>query len=265
MGVIGACSRGTVAPLACAWTRVSTLVTIVLPVGKNSRRRRRQRKRNQTALARRSGDAGLARAGVGTVLRVQLRMEQLELAKGYDGFLRGEPEPTLLVAVYSATAAHTRLGGRYLYRFERPSGYPCKVSTREPTRESCTIVVDPGARLVILALAVEEDSGRGLQALYAELERGEGIVVWTADHVAPIPMHLHELDPHSVAPDLGHRVHVLLGERDPSQHLVGDDWVDAAMLHAAPTVQRGLHRLHFCSGDGRNDWTAALEVVVGRA
>jgi hypothetical protein len=239
-------------------------------VGNSSQRRRQRRKRKAVALAPREG-AAVEPAGVdagsraGAVLRVQLRMGQLELAKGHDGLLRGEPEPTLLVAVYCATAEHTRLGGRYLYRFECPGGYPCKVSPREPSREACVVEVDPGARLVLLALAVEEDSGRGLQALYAALERGESIVVSASDSTVFIPLHLHECDAPALAPGLGHRVHLSFGEHDPATQTEGDGWVAAVVLHAAPVVQQGLHRLHFRAGDGRNDWTAELEVVVQRA
>lgn len=204
-------------------------------------------------------------ATTGTVLRVVLRMEQLELARGYDGLLRGAPEPSLVVGVFCVHGEHARLAARYLYRFERPGGFPCKVGPREPSNESCTVVVAAGARLVVLALAVEEDSGRGLQALYGELERGDTIVVWTRDEAAPVPLHLHELDPHAVTPDVAHRIHVLLGERDPAKRLEGDDWVDAAMLVTLPLVQHRRHRLHLCSADGRNDWTAQLDVVVRRA
>jgi hypothetical protein len=119
--------------------------------------------------------------------------------------------------------------------------------------------------LVVLALAVEEDSGRGLQALYAALQRSESIMVWASDSTVFIPLHLHELDAPALAPGLGHRVHLSLGEYDPATQIEDDGWVAAVVLHAAPEVQQGLHRLHFCSGDGRNDWTAELEVVVQRA
>lgn len=205
------------------------------------------------------------RVSAGAVLRVELRMEELELAKGYDGLLRGAPEPTVIVGVYAVADDHAQLMGRFLYRFERPEGFPCKVATREPSREACSVAVRPGARLVVLALAIEEDSGRGLQALYAELERGDAIVVWAHDQAAPIPLHLSELDDGTATPLHGHRVHVLLGEWDPGATLVGDDWVDAAVLHTLPAVQRERHRLWFQSADGRNEWTAALELAVRRA
>ncbi len=236
----------------------------LLTVSKNSRRRRRSRKRQQNALVR-ARDPQTALARRGAVLQVQPRVERLELAKGYDGFLRGAPEPTLLVAVYGVTGTRARLAGRYVYRFEQPTAYPCKVSTREPSHESCVVVVaEPSDRLVLLVLAIEEDSGRGLQALYAELERADAIVVWPPDTVTPAPLLLGELEPQAMAPDLGHRVHVLLGELDPAAKLEGDDWVDAAVLHAAATTQRKRCRFHLCCANARNDWTAELELIVRR-
>ncbi|MCX4247241.1 hypothetical protein [Paraliomyxa miuraensis] len=194
-------------------------------------------------------------------MQVDLRMEQLELARGYDGLLRGAPEPTLIVAVFGATAEHVRLAGRFLYRFERPGGFPCKVSPREPSRESCMVVLGPGARVVLLVLALEEDSGRGLQAAYAALERAEAIVVWGSEHGSPLPMHLSELDPTVLLPHLGHRVHVLVDGHDLGQHTPGDDWVDAGVVHGLPVAGSKRYRLHLCSPDGRNDWTA--ELLVG--
>lgn len=199
------------------------------------------------------------------MLRVELRVEQLELARGHDGLLRGAPEPTLVVAVYAATRHEVRLVGRYLYRFDRPGAFPCKVSTAEPSAESCIVVVEHASRIVLLALAIEEDSGRGLQSVYAELDRGDTIVVWAPDQRDALPTHLHELDPRIMAPDLGHRVHVLVDGRELSRQAAGDDWVDAVVLHGAPAIVSRRHRLRFCTPDGRNDWTAELRLSMRRA
>ncbi len=226
-------------------------------MGKNSRRRKRKRNRNQ-ALARRE-------AAPGSLLRVRLELEQLELARGHDGLLRGAPEPALIVAVYGTTTEHAHLAGRYLYRFERPGSFPCKVTPRERSQESCLVVVASGAKVVLLALAVEEDSGRGLQSLYAALEPGDDVVLWTPGSVTPAPLHLYEPAPPELGPDLGHRVHLLLDGHDPSEQLPGDDWIDASVLYTSATTQTRRHRLHFRAADGRNDWTAELALTLRRA
>ena len=63
----------------------------------------------------------------------------------------------------------------------------------------------------------------------------------------------------------GHRVHLLLGEHDPTKELEGDDWVDANLLLLPPGLGGARHRLHFVSACGRNDWTAELSVRTSRA
>lgn len=189
-------------------------------------------------------------------------MQQLELARGYDGLLRGMPEPTLLLGLYRIDGSHARVLGRYLYRFERPGGFPTKVGPKEKSRESLVIVPSPSTRLVLLALAVEEDSGRGIQTLYAELETGDSVVAWTEHEAAPVPMHLPELSAGIMPPDLGQRVHLMFGERDPSIRLQGDDWIDANLLWTSIAPKRRQHRMHFVSADGRNDWTAEVELSV---
>lgn len=189
-------------------------------------------------------------------------MQRLELAKGYDGFLRGMPEPTILLGLYRVDGSHARVLGRYLHRFERPGGFPTKVGPEKESRESMVVVPSDDTRLVLLALAIEEDSGRGLQTLYAELEDGDAVVAWTEHEAAPVPTHLPELSAGLIPPDLGHRIHLMFDERDPSVRLDGDDWIDANLLWTSISPKRMVHRLHFVSADGRNDWTAEIELSV---
>lgn len=225
-------------------------------VSKASRRRRRSKRRRN----KRQSQQALVRVDGG--VRIDLRVRQLELARGYDGFLRGMPEPTMLVGLYRIDGSHARSLGRYLYRFERPGEFPTKVAPRESSQESLTMVPSSDTRVVLLALAVEEDSSHGLQHLYAELEHGDAVVAWTEHEAAPVPMHLPELSAGPLAPDLGHRIHLMFGERDPSRQLRGDDWIDANLLWTRLTSKRCVHRLHFVSADGRNDWTAEVELAL---
>lgn len=180
------------------------------------------------------------------------------MAKGYDGLLRGMPEATLLVGLYRVGPAHARLVGRYLYRFERPSEFPTKVGPREASNESLAVPLPRGTRLAMLVLAVEEDSGRGLQSLFAALEPGDAVVAWGDQGLEPA--HLSELCGAGLPADTAHRVHLLLGEHDPSRDLAGDDWIGASLLWTEPAIRRYAHRLCFVSADGRNDWTATVEL-----
>ena len=100
---------------------------------------------------------------------------------------------------------------------------------------------------------------------YAELERADAMVVWGSEHGALLPMHLSELDPQVLAPDVSHWVHVLVDGRDLVQLTKGYDWVDAVVLHGEPVLHSRRHRLRFCTPDGRNDWTAELLLGARRA
>lgn len=223
--------------------------------GKSRKRRKTRRKRRTKALAVRRPGA----------FRIGLRIDELELARGHDGLLRGSPEPTLLLAVYRVDATTVTTHGRYLYRFECPASLPAKVAPQESSNESIVVPFSEGARIVVLVLAVEEDSGQGLQALYAELENGDAVVAWLEPGGGDHPMHLPELTTDALVADAPHRIHLVFDDRDPSQQLSGDDWIGAALVWAPLETGRGRHRLHFVSADARNDWTAELELTLRRA
>lgn len=171
----------------------------------------------------------------------------------------------MLLAVYRVDGARVALMARYLYRFTRPAeAFPCKVSPRDDSRESVVVPFDDDTRIVVLALAVEEDNGKGVASLYARLERGEEVIVWTDGETAPVPIHLPELHPDRMVPAMSHRVHLLFGEDDPSK-VRGDDWIGATLVWMNARADSHRHRLHFVAPDGRNDWTASVFLSVGSA
>jgi hypothetical protein len=222
-------------------------------MGKRSRKRRRhsRRKQKQRALARDSGGGGHGHRG-------GVRMLHLEVARGHDGLLRGAPEPVVVLGVYLVDEGGVRLVARYLYRFERPDSVPCKVAPREASDESFVVGMSATSRAVIVALAIEEDSGRGVEAAYAELTRTSDLMAWPADAATPSPAHLDEIAAGALPVDEPLRVQLLFGDA-PITRLPGDDWVDASALVVGTSARR-VHRLHFVSADMRNDWTAELEV-----
>lgn len=198
-------------------------------------------------------------------LRARLTLEHLELAKGYDGLLRGTPEPTLIAGLYAIDSS-TRLLGRYLYRFQRPAEFPTKVAPRKASKEQVTFTRGAGTRVVAVVLAVEEDSGAGLPRLFAALEQAEAIVAWTDQGTSSLPTPLCELcTAEGLAPGRGHDVHVMFGQHDPSKELAGDDWIGAGLLWVAgtPTTSADrVHRMNFVSADTRNDWTLQFELMI---
>jgi hypothetical protein len=192
-------------------------------------------------------------------------MQQLEMARGHDGLLRGMPEPAVLLALYCVDGDVAQLAARYLYRFARPPEFPCKVGPQESSDEVCTVAHRDTVAFVLLALAVEEDSGRGLQSLYAAVEDVSTVMAWSDASSTPAPMHLTELAAGGVPREETQRVNLLLAERDPSTELAGDDWVDAGLLVTPGPPSGGVFRMHFRAADGRNDWTAQFELSLRRA
>ena len=116
------------------------------------------------------------------------------------------------------------------------------------------------------ALIPEAYGGAGLPILFAALEQAEALVAWTDQGTASLPTPLTELcAADHLAPNEGHAAHVMFGEHDPSQRLEGDDWIGAGLVWIeATTKTKGdrVHRTHFVSEDGRNDWTLQFELKL---
>jgi len=96
--------------------------------------------------------------------RVRLSLQALEVARGHDGFLRGEPEPALLIAAYRTNGAlPASLVGRLLVRARLKNEIPCSVSLGEhELHYDARFAL--AERILLLALALEENSGQGVAA-----------------------------------------------------------------------------------------------------
>ena len=191
---------------------------------------------------------------------VKASWKWFEVALGDDGFGRGDPDPILLLALYRTVGDKAELICRGLSRVNIASPYPASVDADEaPTLAR---VLPPGEYpLGLIAIALEEDGGTDVQRLYAMFERGD-FTLWSSDHPEPEPKTLAEWiesDADGVASvDL-----LAAGEQiDASckdDRLVG---VTISTFHSKTlkSQKRIANRLHFRSGDGKNDWTS--EVVV---
>ena len=221
-------------------------------------RRKKGRKRQRRA---RPPSSALVRRGE----LLEARLEAVELARGHDGFLRGRPEPVLLVAGFGVGGGEAFLLSRALRRVVVREPFPSVTTITGPT--DCEVVkarVPPECdRVVVLILAIEEDSGRDVEALYAELPSCELFSAWPLDERWPDPLGLEELarGPRT-PPPRAQRVHLLSGGRDLREQCHADDWVGAALV----VLERGgdagvLWRYRFVSADGRNDWTALVRIT----
>jgi hypothetical protein len=194
-------------------------------------------------------------------LRVSL--EGLEIARGHDGFLCGKPEPALLIAAYRACAAETAsLVGRVLVRAKLEREMPCRVELgQQELRYGARFAASE--RLLVLAFAVEEDSGAGVQALYAAFETPQQLLLYDALESEPVPRGLDEWARAECTAPVARAVEVLLGEASLEQLAGSDDYVAAAAFSVGTRTHCDeIWRLPFVARDTKNDWTLALRVRV---
>ncbi|WP_437722130.1 hypothetical protein [Sorangium sp. So ce861] len=213
--------------------------------------------------------------------RLRLDITALELASGHDGLLRGAPEPVLLVAAYllfppdpgapppapgaPAGLAPPRPLGRTLARFSAPQGrFPAVLTLRGPLSFKARARARDDDRILLLVLAVEEDTGKEVERLYAHLADAKHLRLWDLDAPVPSPSTLAEL---IAAPYLqGHaapaRVGVLDDGGDLRDTCRGDDFVGASAALVSTARHEDALRFHVVSADGRNDWTAVTAVSV---
>ncbi|WP_437597546.1 hypothetical protein [Sorangium sp. So ce590] len=206
--------------------------------------------------------------------RLRLNLTALELASGHDGLLRGAPEPVLLVAAYllfppdpgaPARLTAPRPLGRTLVRFSAPQGrFPVVLTLRAPISFKARARAREDDRVLLLALAVEEDTGKEVERLYAHLADAKHLRLWDLDAPVPSPSTLAEL---IAAPYLRDhaapvRVGVLDDRGDLRDTCRADDFVGACAAVVSTARHEDALRFHFVSEGGRNDWTAVTTVSV---
>lgn len=242
-------------------------------MGRRSRRKRK-RSKNQRRKDDRYGDGTLwppepppppPRGAPATrKFRVRVEVDELEVAKGHDGLLRGMPEPVVVVAAWLVDALGALLVGRSTVRFQTPTTFPCALPVPEKTRLDARLRGDEGSVVLVLACGVEEDNGRGVQEAYAAMERSAELALMWSEGDHP---HGGPLDEFARSASSGLRsprpVEVELDRRALQEHVAGDDWIAAAAC-VAPCSEPGRRTLRFPlrADDGKNDWTLCASVTV---
>lgn len=190
-------------------------------------------------------------------------MKCLEIARGHDGFLRGDPEPVVVVAAYLVNPPYVQVVGRSLHRFEVHSPFPSTATSKEQALPSCSIELAGGLpRWAVLAVGLEDDGGQDVQRVFGALEHTQMLSLWAPDdqEVEPLSLASIPTKPEWVSP----RPVQLLFEGQPfAATCRSDKWIGAVcwMIEGREVGARSLFRLPFLSEDRRNDWTAIVDIT----
>jgi hypothetical protein len=238
-----------------------------------SRKQSRKQRKRQAAARRTASTAPTKNTNPANVkpraqsFRAHIELTALELASGHDGLLRGMPEPVVLLGAFLLTDGQARSLGRVLVRTNQPAGrFPTVVT---PTAQAALLGRGraasgaSGARIAVLAIALEEDSGKDVERVYAHLENGKALRVWALDDAVPHVTTLAELGASAPSePPIAPRVGVLDEGADLRDLCKDDEMVGAALFLIGVNRQEEGFRLHFVSSDRKNDWTAIVGVSV---
>ncbi len=190
--------------------------------------------------------------------QLTVRLDTVEVARGDDGWLRGRPEPTLLVAAGVVGPHGAVLAGRAVARLPKPDKIPV---TSAPT-EICRLSAEHrGAPtwFFVLWMALEQDGGDDVRRLFAALEAPRRLALCAMLDGVLEPVDLAEAPgrfgssptPVDLMLDGGHL------------SFSSDDWVGGAYLAARTDAgRRDRVRFHFADVRGDNDWTACATVTV---
>lgn len=190
---------------------------------------------------------------------LSLCVQGLEIARGYDGFLRGKPEPIVIVSAYVIQGSAVRTMGRSLHRFTPTRSFPSIVLPDVANPITARAGLDDDRTwFAIVALALEEDTGRSVQTLYGEVESHHALRVLPAAQDNPNLWSMTELSADHQMWRYPQPVHLLIGDRDAANVCDSDKWIGAAawLMEARRDPCLSDFRLHFQSRDRRNDWTA---------
>ena len=189
------------------------------------------------------------------------KIERLEIASGHDGFLRGGPDPVLLVGVYITDGSSLRILGRSVHRFAARAPFPSNASADQSGLAVGVLEVSTSFFYVGLAIAIEEDGGKDVQRLYGALEHHAKLTVWKADasEIEPLPLSSVARTPPWYAPT---PIELVVDGAPAAESCRSDKFIGAVCwaMPPRPDAPVSLYRLPFLAANRKNDWTAVLAV-----
>jgi hypothetical protein len=188
-----------------------------------------------------------------------IKVDILEVSVAKDGFLRGSPDPAVIVGAYALTKTGTAVFGRSVHRFTAHKPYPKSYlpEIADPIGRSVRSTIP--VEIVIVTLAVEENSGNGLGALHGALELCDAIQLCPASDDGSEAVAIPQIygDPQWVSP---RRVHVLFNGIEASTMCKNDTWVGAAAwrVPAPERCRSSLFRAPLGRISQDNQWVAVV-------
>lgn len=191
--------------------------------------------------------------------RLQVAVERIEIASVHDGFLRGAPEPCIVVGCYSLAETEALPLGRALYRFGLDGPAPCAIIPRERILDLPVLVERFPMRLYVLLLAFEENGGSDVRCSYQDLADPAAFFLWTSTQSEPDPLSIVDHG-RALRENSCHRVQILRDGQPLDSAAQDDTWVGAAssVLEFKSPGQESVLRYYTRSADGRNDWLTEL-------
>lgn len=191
---------------------------------------------------------------------LSVRLLSLEIAKGDDGLLGGWPEPILLIAAYDLGGPSPALVGRSAIELRPRGRFPSVVVPEEELLFRARCRSGAAGVAAILAVALERDSGRDVERVYADLPEPAAFRAWQIDSVMPAPVPLDEIARTAMDPAPVRRINVIHRGRDLRDSCSSDVVVGACVLGVVLPPPSADIRLPFVSVDRSNDWTAVLRL-----
>jgi hypothetical protein len=191
------------------------------------------------------------------------RLTVLEIARGHDGFLRGKPEPVVIVAVYLVDGEAAYVVGRTLHRFKATDPFPSEARSEQTALPMSTVTVPQvtAPKWVIVGIALEQDGGDDVQRLFGAVERYRALTVWTPDTCDVEPMSVWSL-PETEDWNVPRAVELSVEGAVASTACTSDKWIGAVCWWIrARDGRKWRFRLPFLAADGRNDWTAIVDIT----
>lgn len=190
--------------------------------------------------------------------RLQIAVERLEIASAREGFLRGAPDPCLVLACYRFEGEEVEPLGRAIYRFAVERA-PCELVRQERLLDLPVLLENYPMRLGVLLLAFEENHGSDIQEAYRDLAEPESFFVWNATQAEPNPVPLAQ-HARQIRANHADRVQLLRDGETLLDSVRDDTWVGAASgaVEFATRTDERILRCHTRSLDEHNDWLAEL-------